>query len=154
MEKLIHIISAAVGGIIGFMFGEITGLFIALIVLMVIDYVTGIIKAYIRKELSSYLGFKGILKKICILLVVSVAHLIDMYILANDRAVVMNMALLFYCGNEGLSICENLHLIGVPIPSIISTSLKQAAEDKKSKDSEKKEGEDENGSSETNENEH
>lgn len=136
MERLIHFVTATAGAVIGFMYGEITGLFIALVALMVIDYITGVIKAYIKKELSSQYGFKGILKKVCILLVIAVAHMIDMYIFANDRAIVMNMALLFYSGNEGLSILENLDEIGVPIPPQIRGALKQTVKKASKEDDE------------------
>ena len=64
MEKVIHALSAISGAVIGFMFGELTGLIIALVFFMTVDYVTGLIKAYDKHELSSEIGFKGIFKKL------------------------------------------------------------------------------------------
>lgn len=144
--KIFHIISAILGGIIGFMFGEITGILIALVVLMCIDYITGIAKGYVTQRLSSNAGFKGIARKIIILTLVSVAHIIDVYVIQSG-AIVMNATIMFYIGNEGISILENCAEIGVPLPPALIRALKQISEEKKENKDEEESEDDKNGKS-------
>lgn len=132
MEKIVHILTAVSGAIIGFMFGELKGLLIALVFFMVVDYVTGIIKAYDKHELSSEVGFKGILKKVIILCLVSVAHMVDKYVIGTN-AVVMSATTMFYIGNEGISILENAAELGIPLPPPLIKALKQISESQKMK---------------------
>lgn len=124
MDKPVQFISATLGAFIGFLFGEITGMFTALIAVVIIDYITGIIKAIVNHELSSEIGFKGIAKKVMIFCIVSLAHLLDQYVLGRG-AVCMSAATLFYISNEGVSILENAIEIGVPFPQKIKDILLQ-----------------------------
>ena len=142
MEKTVQCISAVFGAVIGFLFGEISGLLIALVFLMVIDYITGIIKAYYKHELSSEIGFKGIFKKIIILCLVSVAHMIDLYVIGSS-AVIMSATIMFYIGNEGISILENAADIDIPLPPALIKSLRQISESQKKKN-DKEDKDDEN----------
>lgn len=142
MEKTVQCISAVFGAVIGFLFGEISGLLIALVFLMVIDYITGIIKAYYKHELSSEIGFKGIFKKIIILCLVSVAHMIDLYVIGSS-AVIMSATIMFYIGNEGISILENAADIDIPLPPALIKALKQISESQKKKN-DKEDKDDEN----------
>lgn len=142
--KIFHIISAIFGGIIGFMFGEITGVLVALVVLMCIDYATGVIKGYITQRLSSNAGFRGIARKVIILMLVSVAHIIDVYVIQSG-AIVMNATIMFYIGNEGISILENCAEIGVPLPPALIRTLKQISEEKKENKDEEESEDDKNG---------
>ena len=68
MDKVISTISAAVCGVCGFLWGRADGLLYALIAFMTIDYITGVIVACVGHRLSSEVGFKGIAKKVLILL--------------------------------------------------------------------------------------
>ena len=142
MEKTVQCISAVFGAVIGFLFGEVSGLLIALVFLMVIDYITGIIKAYYKHELSSEIGFKGIFKKIIILCLVSVAHMIDLYVIGSS-AVIMSATIMFYIGNEGISILENAADIDIPLPPALIKSLRQISESQKKKN-DKEDKDDEN----------
>ena len=72
---------ALVGAAVGYLVGDIDGLFIALIIFVVIDYITGVLKAIYLRKLSSEVGAVGILKKICIFILVAVANVIDHYII-------------------------------------------------------------------------
>ena len=73
---------------------------------MIIDYATGIFAAiYVRKNLSSKIGFKGGIKKIVMLLICSLAYYIDT--LTNAHGLIANGALIYYCATEGISIIEN-----------------------------------------------
>lgn len=136
MEKVIHAVSAVFGAVIGFMFGEVTGLLIALVFLMTVDYATGVVAAYYRKELSSQVGFKGIFKKIIILCLISVAHMIDVHVIGQN-AVVMSASIMFYLANEGISILENAASMEIPLPPALIKALKQISESQKKKDEKK-----------------
>ena len=65
----------AIGGWLGYFLGGMDGLMIALIVFMVIDYITGVMCAIADKSLSSEIGAKGIAKKVAILMLVGIAHI-------------------------------------------------------------------------------
>ena len=96
---------------------------------MCLDYVSGIIAAYVNPEmaLNSQKGFKGICKKITILILVSLAHFID---LATSQNFIHIVVTWFFLGNEGLSIVENAAKIGVPIPAKLKKSLEQLSNEK------------------------
>ena len=116
MEKLFNWLSllcAAVGGFFSSIFGGLDGLFIALIVLVVADYITGVIKAIMTKTLSSAVGFKGIFKKVLIFIVVAVAYLVQANL--NLPIAIRDIVIFFYLANEGISFCENIAEF-IPLP--------------------------------------
>ncbi|HGC8756399.1 TPA: holin family protein [Streptococcus agalactiae] len=115
---------SAIGGLIGSIFGEVDGFFFALMIFIAIDYITGLMAAAVEKRLASNIGFKGIFKKIAILFLVSVGHLIDTEIIKQGGAI-RTMVIFFYLSNEGLSILENAVRIGLPIPEKLQALLKQ-----------------------------
>ncbi len=94
-----------------------------LVLFMVMDYLTGISRAYKDKELSSAVGIDGILKKMMILFIVAVAVGIDNVTGANG--IIRQASIWFYIGMEGISIMENAARIGVPIPEKIKDALLQ-----------------------------
>jgi toxin secretion/phage lysis holin len=114
--------------ILGYLFGEIDGLMYALLTLMLIDYVTGILCAIINKSLCSSIGFKGILKKVSILIIVSVSQIIDVNMLSNS-GVLRSSVIAFYVVNESISILENSSKIGIPLPVKLKKILKQLNDD-------------------------
>lgn len=76
----------------------------------------------LAKKLSSETGFKGIFKKIFILLMVGIATKLDLAIgIEGIRYIVIS----FYIANEGISILENATLIGLPVPKKIKEVLEQ-----------------------------
>ena len=97
---------------------------IALIVLMTLDYVSGVMCAIIDKKLSSAVGFKGIWKKVFILMLVGVAHIIDLHVVGTGSAL-RGAVICFYMSNEGLSLLENAAHIGLPIPDKLRDILSQ-----------------------------
>ena len=127
MDKTFQIISASVCAVCGFCFGEMDGLLIALIAFMVMDYVTGLIVAVIRKELSSEVGFKGIAKKVLIMALVAVGHILDAHVI-GDGAVCRSAVIGFYIANEGISILENAGNLRLPLPKKLVEVLKQLRE--------------------------
>jgi toxin secretion/phage lysis holin len=95
----------------------------ALVLLMILDYFTGITRAFKDKVLSSAIGIDGILKKMTILVIVAVAVVIDN--VTGASGIVRLAAIFFYIGMEGISILENAARIGVPIPEKIREALLQ-----------------------------
>ncbi|HEL1007975.1 TPA: phage holin family protein [Streptococcus equi subsp. zooepidemicus] len=118
------VLFSAIGGLIGSIFGEVDSFLFALMVFISIDYITGLMAAAVEKRLASNIGFKGIFKKIAILFLVSVGHLIDTEIIKQGGAI-RTMVIFFYLSNEGLSILENTVRIGLPIPEKLRALLKQ-----------------------------
>lgn len=98
-----------------------------LIVFMCIDIFTGLIKAAIKRQVNSKIGYKGFLKKATIMLVIILANWLDA-LTTTDVPAFKTIALYFYIGMEGLSIIENLHQIGVPIPKVISKYMASLAD--------------------------
>ena len=120
----VQIAVTALGGWLGYFLGGMDGLMIALIVLMTLDYVSGVMCAIIDKKLSSAVGFKGICKKVFILMLVGVAHIIDLHVVGTGSAL-RGAVICFYMSNEGLSLLENAAHVGLPIPDKLRDILSQ-----------------------------
>ena len=114
----------ALGGIIGYFVGGMDGLLTALVILMALDYITGVMCAVVDKQLSSSIGFKGIFKKVLIFLLVGVAHIVDMNVIGTGEAL-RTATICFYLSNEGVSLLENAGRLGLPIPDKLKTILAQ-----------------------------
>lgn len=101
----------------------------ALLVLMLIDYITGLLAAYINPnlKLDSSKGFRGICKKIMILMLVVVGHELEK---AVGIPAVQSVVVWFFIGNEGLSIIENSAKAGVPVPEKLRKTLEQLSSEK------------------------
>lgn len=102
-----------------------------LIILMAVDYITGIMIAAVWQKsnksktgaLESRAGFKGLIRKGLILLVVLIGVQLDAII--GLQAFCRTAIVLFFCGNEGLSIVENLGIMGLPLPDFIKSKFEQ-----------------------------
>ena len=120
----IQIAVAAIGGWLGYFLGGMDGLMIALIIFMVLDYITGLMCAVIDKKLSSAVGFKGICKKVLILMLVGVANVVDIHIVGTGSAL-RSAVVCFYLSNESVSMLENAAHLGLPIPEKLKSVLAQ-----------------------------
>ena len=120
----VQMVATLIGGWLGYFLGGLDGLLIALIVFMVLDYITGLMCAVIDKKLSSAVGFRGICKKVLILMLVGVANVIDMHVVGTGSAL-RGAVICFYLSNEGLSLLENAAHIGLPIPDRMKDVLAQ-----------------------------
>lgn len=100
-----------------------------LLIAIVLDYISGIIKAYITKQLSSEIGLKGIIKKVAILLIVMLSVLIDR--VTGESGAIRTLVIYYFVANEGLSIIENFAAAGVPIPAAIKNALKALKKESK-----------------------
>ena len=133
IQIIIDSIAGAVGAVLGFMYGEVTGLFWAFIAFMALDYITGVVVAIIEKRLSSEVGFRGLAKKFLILVFVAVGHIADTYILGGTPAA-MSAVMLFYMANEGISIIENAAALGLPVPKKLTSIMEQIRNKSESED--------------------
>lgn len=112
------------GGWLGYFIGGVDGLMTALIAMMVLDYVPGIMCAIVDKQLSSAIGFKGIFKKVLIVMLVGVAHIVDLHVVGTGEAL-RSAVICFYLSNEGVSVLENAGRLGLPIPEKLKAILAQ-----------------------------
>ena len=120
----IQLIFTAVGGWLGWFLGGCDGLLYALIVFVVIDYVTGVMAAVVDHKLSSEVGFKGIFKKVLIFLLVGIGHILDTHVIGSG-SVLRTAVIFFYLSNEGVSLIENAAHLGLPIPEKLKSVLEQ-----------------------------
>ena len=97
-------------------------LFTALLVCIVIDYLTGVLAALYEKRLNSEVGFKGILKKVMILLIVILAQMIEN---AAGITGIRDIVIGFYIANEGISVLENAGRMNVPVCKNFTKYLEQ-----------------------------
>ena len=95
----------------------------SLLIVIVIDYLTGIASAIYNKELSSKIGFKGIIKKFSYLLVVALSVVIDN--LLGQSGLIRSLVIYFFVANDGLSIIENMAEMNVKLPQKLIDALEQ-----------------------------
>lgn len=121
---------AIIGTIIHYFLGQWTPLLETLIIFMLFDYITGVMSAWINpyKKLDSRKGMNGLKRKSVILIMVMVGHFFDNAI--GQNTMTRDIVALFYLGNEGLSILENVANCGVPVPNKLKDKLAQFADDK------------------------
>lgn len=130
MNSVFKNILAAVCALCGFLFGDRDGLMIALIGLIVMDYISGVIAAVAEKKLSSEIGAKGIAKKVFMLLIVAVANIVDINVIGEGH-VLKSVTVIFYIANECISLIENGGKLGVPVPNKLLEVLEQLKTGKK-----------------------
>ena len=124
MENIFKNILAGVCTVLSFLFGDMEGLMVALIALIILDYISGVIAAAVEKRLSSEVGAKGIAKKIFMLLIVALANIVDINVI-GDGHVLKTVTVVFYICNECISLIENAGRIGVPVPKKMLDVLEQ-----------------------------
>ena len=129
-------IKALTAVIIGGLSAYLQVVFVPLVVLiavMIVDYMSGMLKAWGRDELSSKVGLRGIAKKISYLLLVCVAGVVDWLVWSGLRQVGITLDFGFCFGlivivwliiNELISILENLEALDVPMPRFLKNVVK------------------------------
>lgn len=120
----IQVIFTGVGGWLGWFLGGCDGLLYALVLFVVVDYITGVMCAINDHKLSSEVGFKGICRKVLIFLLVGIGHVLDAQIIGNG-SVLRTAVIFFYLSNEGVSLLENAGHLGLPIPEKLKVVLEQ-----------------------------
>lgn len=136
MKEFICAALAGLGTFLTFIFGDWDVALQCLVIAIALDYISGIIKAFVNKELSSKIGVKGILKKVGVLVIVALAVLIDK--VTGESGAVRTLVIYYFVANEGLSIVENLGEAGLPIPDVIKKALKSLKSESKGKQNDKK----------------
>lgn len=123
-----HGVLTTVGGFFGWFLGGMNGFIYALLAFVIVDYITGVAAAFIEKRVSSSVGYKGIIRKVMIFVLVGIGNIIDTEVIQNGSAVRTAIAF-FYLSNEGISILENASVIGLPIPKKLREVLQQLKKD-------------------------
>ena len=124
MDNIFKNIMAGICTVLSFLFGDMEGLMVALIALIILDYISGVIAAAVEKRLYSEVGAKGIAKKIFMLLIVALANIVDINVI-GDGHVLKTVTVVFYICNECISLIENAGRIGVPVPKKLLDVLEQ-----------------------------
>lgn len=109
-------------------------LFKALLIFIVLDYLSGVMRAIYTKKLSSKIGAKGIIKKIGYIVLIVVVEILD--ILLKDNGYLRNIIIYMFIANEGISILENWSAMGIKVPDIIKdefSNLKGGDDDEQNK---------------------
>ena len=137
IKNIILAVLSVIGSFISEHLGGVDKMLTSLVIFMLVDYITGLAVAFIFHKsqktenggASSAVGFKGIVKKMCILLLVGLAHELDC-LMGFDY--IRALSILFFIGNEGISVLENVGLMGVPFPEFLKKAL-EAIKDKGNK---------------------
>ena len=129
MKEVIQSVLAVISTGLIYLLGGLDIAMTCLLIAIILDYVSGMLKAFITKQVSSKIGFKGILKKVSILLVVMLSVLIDR--VTGETGAIRTLVVYYFVANEGLSVLENLGQAGVPIPQSIKKALKALKKESK-----------------------
>ncbi|EAD1624751.1 TPA: holin family protein [Listeria monocytogenes] len=121
MEVILKIGILGFGAIFGYLFGEVDLLVKVLVCFIVADYISGLLASGYLGELSSKMGFKGIAKKIAILILVAIAHQIDLILGTHNTT--RDAVIFFYLANELISILENFVRMGMKVPEVLKNLI-------------------------------
>lgn len=109
--------------------GNLDYLLLTLIIFILIDYITGVLKSIYQHKISSKVGAKGIIKKIGYIIIVFLSSTTD-YLLGNTDYI-RKAVIFMFIANEGISILENWSKMGIKIPSVLKTNIKNLGGDDK-----------------------
>ena len=126
MKYTVLNISSIVLTSLSYLLGGFDSALKCLIIVIIIDYLTGIISAIYNNTLNSKTGLKGILKKFCYLLIVTVAVVIDG--ITGETGIIRNLVIFFFVANDGISILENVGKMGIKYPEKLKEILEQLNE--------------------------
>lgn len=129
MRYYVDLIIGIIGSFISYLFGGWNTMIQTLLLFMVLDYLTGIIVAGIFHKssksasgaLSSKAGFKGLAKKIVILIIICLTYRID--IMLNLNNTLYSIVVIAYITNESISILENAMAMGIPVPKKLEEAI-------------------------------
>ncbi|NNU85245.1 holin [Geobacillus sp. BMUD] len=123
MNKPIPMVAVSLfGSFLSLFVGSVDSFVVILLALVVVDYLTGIAASAVEGKLSSQVGFRGIVRKLLIFVLVAASHLVDLAIGWNMH-VIRDAIVFFYIANEFISIIENAGRAGVPIPSVLRKAI-------------------------------
>ena len=132
MGKL-KLVFTSISTALAYVFGGMDKMLAILVIFMIIDFVSGFIKAWALKEFDSSKFYIGGVKKLGILMIVAIATQLDTLIHV-DSVAMRTVAISYYIANEGFSILENWGQLGLPLPKVLKNALaKLKEEDNESK---------------------
>ena len=126
MKNVVESIFSVIATYFIYLVGGIDISLISLVLVMLIDYITGVMSAIYNKKLNSSVGFKGFLKKACYILIVILAVVLDR--LLNNDGVMRTLVIYFFVANDGISILENIGQMDIPLPNKLKSVLEQLKE--------------------------
>lgn len=129
MENVVKTITSAVATCVTYLFGGWDLALQALVIVIVLDYLTGIVKGYVTKTLNSKTGFRGFLVKVCMLAMVVIATIMDS--IMGETGLIRTLVIYYLVANEALSIIENLGAMDLFVPKILKDRLEQLKEGNK-----------------------
>lgn len=130
LEEMFNLSVATIATALTWLIGAWDTALIVLVLFMALDYMTGVIRAYINKSLSSSVGLIGIARKSLIFIVLIVSVLLDR-LLNSETWIFRTLVAYFYIANEGISLLENCVGLGLPIPERLKDALEQLKEGNK-----------------------
>lgn len=134
MEKYLNTLSVmtgVIGGTIVGLLGGMDNILHVLIFLVGVDFLTGLAKAWKLKEISSEIGFEGLLKKVLIFVVIAVA--VEAQKIVGNSIPIREIVIMFYVANEGISFLENISVF-LPLPDKLKEVFQQIRNDTENKD--------------------
>lgn len=108
--------------IVLYLIGDFDILFRALLVMMALDYITGVAKGFKNKNANSNRAYRGLKKKLIVLIIIVAATQMDIIL---QGVGIRTLVLMFYVATEFLSILENAAILGIPIPEKLKLALEQ-----------------------------
>lgn len=125
MEKLFELLRVCWVGLcalFGYLYGSFDGLLAGLVTFVILDYILGVAAAITEGKLSSKVGFKGIIRKVVIFVIVAVAKILG-YDILGIGMILRDAIIGFYIFNEGISLLENAKRLGVKVPNDVMNAL-------------------------------
>lgn len=123
MKTFINNIISILATYFVYLVGGIDIAFVSLIVIMALDYITGVMSAIYNKKLNSKIGYKGIIKKASYLLIIALSVILDR--LLGQTGNVRTLVIYFFVANDGISILENVAEMNIPLPKKLKELLEQ-----------------------------
>lgn len=142
-DNVLKGVTTAALAAVGAYFRQLTFPFSLLLIIMVLDYLSGMAKAWYKSNLSSKIGMQGIVKKLCYLFAVAVAVTVDFVIQIAAEKASLDLTGCYFCAllvivwlilNEGISVLENVASIGVPVPEFLLRLIKRLKESAEKKE--------------------
>lgn len=127
MKTFINNIISILATYFVYLVGGIDIAFVSLIVIMALDYLTGVMSAIYNKKLNSKIGYKGIIKKASYLLIIALSVILDK--LLGQTGSVRTLVIYFFVANDGISILENVAEMNIPLPKKLKELLEQLKKD-------------------------
>ena len=133
-DNILMGVAAAAVAAVGVYFRQLTFPVLLLILAMALDYISGMTRAWMQRELSSKVGVIGVVKKLCYMLGVAVAVMVDFVIQIAAEQTSLDLSGCYFCAllvivwlilNECISILENIDKIGVPVPDFLMSLVKR-----------------------------